>query len=141
MTEITAEAVANHLAEWGDYEYLQEMKTRSYAEGNVVYFQTWLGEHHFHAIVLPGEYVEAAKAAPTDPQCRMCGHVEPAPIQEPPMYSVVSDCDGDTWQRRRGGWHLATEDLSENRDGGVSWDSLDLDFGPLTIIHFVPEEV
>ncbi|WP_431911651.1 hypothetical protein [Nonomuraea jabiensis] len=68
--------------------------------------------------------------------CRKCGH-ENTPIPaEPPMYSVVKDCDGDTWQRRKGGWYLP----DSRAVVGCSWESLAEDLSPIEILHFVPEE-
>lgn len=70
--------------------------------------------------------------------CPKCGFQD---IPEPPMYSVVKDTDGDTWQRQPGGWVVGVENDRGSSGKGASWESLLVDLGPLTLIHYVPERV
>ncbi|WP_431911649.1 hypothetical protein [Nonomuraea jabiensis] len=115
MTTITAEKVAKHLADWGDYEWIDsENKVRTSCDGNVISFETWKGEYPFHAIVQAGKYGEPL-------------------TEEPKVYgAVVLDREGDVWQlRSRSRWYCAIDgdDFSY-----WSWDQL-VELGPLTLLH------
>lgn len=59
-------------------------------------------------------------------ECNRCdgsGYIMP---EEPPMYAVIIDGDGDAWQRRSGGWSctLHGDDLTRK-----SWRTMVEDHG------------
>ncbi|MEU4726503.1 hypothetical protein AB0G06_43490 [Nonomuraea dietziae] len=115
MTEITAEAVAKHLADWADYEWINiDAKVRVHSEGEVVKIGTWTGEPNFHAIVLPGKYGAAIN-------------------DEPQGYkAIVVDDMGDAWQRHGADrWHCA---IDGDDYSYWSWRKLVDELGPITLI-------
>lgn len=55
--------------------------------------------------------------------------------EEPPMGSIVVDCDNDAWQHRYGGWYMS------GNGEPYAWDVLVDEYGPLTLVWSPDAEI